>query len=71
MVTHLLEDPAAPRRCARRAHRLEVELHHTHLPLLDDVVDYRRSADRIEPARNLDAAEAILETISDETVRVG
>ncbi|WP_049920792.1 DUF7344 domain-containing protein [Halopiger djelfimassiliensis] len=70
LVAHLVSDSATrgqPATSSRR--RLEISLHHTHLPLLDDadIVEYRPAADRLEPDRNLSVAATILETAAEET----
>nr|WP_154660497.1 hypothetical protein [Halopiger goleimassiliensis] len=69
-TAHLLEETTNDGDRSRRS--LEIELHHTHLPLLADanVIRYDRSRDRIEPGENLQAAWTLIETATRETLFV-
>ncbi|WP_455429444.1 DUF7344 domain-containing protein [Natronorubrum halophilum] len=69
VVSHLFAESqhAGPSR-----QNLEITLRHTHLPLLHDanIIEYTRSADRIEPGESLHTTELIIEMISQESATV-
>ncbi|WP_054864064.1 DUF7344 domain-containing protein [Natronolimnobius baerhuensis] len=48
--------------------RFKIELHHVHLPLLDDadIVEYTPQSKQISPDRHFDVAEALLETTTEQ-----
>ncbi|SDR08961.1 DUF7344 domain-containing protein [Natronobacterium texcoconense] len=66
VVTHLSAELSTSSTASPTSNqRLEVGLHHVHLPLLDDadVLEYDDRANSVEPDRNLAVAETILEAV--------